>query len=540
MRIYRYKQSAEALAVQMVARGRREDAEALMSASFADPLRYFVPNGKQGEAIATLAGMCEESKTPTLLMTLANGVGKTEIVGQIVCNIVYGPQNGWFNYSIFKFWPFPKKIWYCASSATITETVIPMLDRLLKPGTYKAEKKGKPFISKYIIQGRGGEWQLDLKTYDQDPKTYESDTVGMIIGDEPMPEVLWDACKSRRRMGCVSMLPMTPLYCEPYILDDVATAAEAGRKNYKHIVGDVYEACKKRGTRGHLDPDVIDEMVADYSAEEKEARAYGKAMYYAERIFPSLNREIHYVNPEDYPLHPNHVIAQSIDPHDGRPSAVIWGAKTTGGREIIFAEAPSDNKQMFWDMRDSRSPTEELSEWRGIERRFNIEQYIDRIMDRRFGWQTRGKTNLSTLYTNAAMELRNEKEYPDPYDIAFMPSYRVQTPEGEINYGHKQIRDKLKPMDDGKPGLVIWNTCPHTWNGLTHYKRARPRTDGKAKASGTLVEKYKDFPDAVRGLVCADLGPAIERRRDRVREAQEAEWAIVRGHDVDRMAYLSC
>ncbi len=72
-------------------------------------------------------------------------------------------------------------------------------------------------------------------------------------------------------MGCITLLPMTPLYCDPYILDEINKAVEEGRPGYHHLKADVYEACSRRGTRGHLDPEIIDAMVDAYDEDEKQA-----------------------------------------------------------------------------------------------------------------------------------------------------------------------------------------------------------------------------------------------------------------------------
>lgn len=476
----------------------------------ASQLKYYCPNGAQEQFINTVAQSMEESKIPVHLVTFANGVGKTTTALQILFNIIKGAQNGWFHHKVFNQpWKFPKKVWYCSTAETLKDTVIPMVVDLFPLGEYKSSKDGKSYISRIQING----WEISFKTFDQDPKTYESANVGIIIGDEPMPEPLWKAIKSRRRLGCLTILPMTPLYCPPYVLDEIKKNVENNVKGYYHLEATVYEACRERGIRGHLDPEIVDAMVDAYDPEEREARAYGKPMYFAGIIYGSLSRAKHFRDPKDFPIPPGSKIYQAVDPHDGRPSAAIWAAytpeikKSGRGRWIIFAEYPTETEQPFWDMKKARTADAEVKEWIGIEAKFKIDKKIEeRVMDRHFGWQTRGKTSLAEVFADAGDKYKR--------DFFFIESYDAPSGDGEIMYGHRQVRKALGNLPDGEPGLIILSNCYHTWNGLIHYIRKREVTragSDRAAADGIIVPKYKDLPDCVRYLVCHDdMPPAQE------------------------------
>lgn len=457
-----------------------------------DPLAFFCPNGGQDRFIQAIAHSNADTDIPVVLATYANGVGKTTVTIHAILNMIYGVQNGWFDYPLFHNYPYPKVIWYCSTAEALKNTVIPEVYKLIKPNTYIDQKEGKPHISR--IEFENG-WQMMFKTYDQDVSTYESATVGCIVADEPMPEHLWKAVKSRRRKGAVTLLPMTPLYTPPYLLDEVQSASTG----VTHLKADIYEACKERGVRGHLDAKVVDDLVAGYDPEERQARAFGEFAYFSGRIYPDLSRDIHLVDPSEYPIPPGSRIFHSVDPHDSRPSAMIWGALTPTGRRIVFAESPSDVSQPFWTMRRAKTIAEEVQEIIDTEANNDIGE-ITRIIDRHFGFQTRGQSTLAELYAKAG-KTKNIK-------IVFMPSYTSQGSDGELQYGHRRVRQSLKLMDDGKPGLVIWNTCYHTWNGMSHYIRKHEVTKAgsdKPAGEGKIVEKYKDFNDVVRYFVCSNL-----------------------------------
>ncbi len=494
----------------------RPDQLAVMEAAIAEPLRWFCPNGKQEEFIGMVANSVRISKIPVILFTAANGIGKTTTSLHIVANVIYGAQNGWFDYPMFINYPFPKLAWYITTRSAIENVLIKQMSELFPPGTYTFDKRGKPYVS--AVHFTNG-WELVFFTQDQDTKEMESATVGLIVGDEPFTEDIWKAAKSRRRMGCVTLLPMTPLDVEPFIVDEVTKNAEQGVGGYFRLTASVYDACKRRGVRGHLDPDIIDQMVANYSDEERQARAFGDFMYFSERIYPTLTSDRHWVDPSDYPLELSggktyHV----VDPHDGRPCAVIWGqiqavrhsaeykqliadkkAKQQY-RYVIFFESPLETRLPFWEMKDASALGEQVEKWIEIEQDVVNEQQgvkvNTRVLDHVFGWQTR---NSSTIANTLSNEGRKRG-----YSMVFKPSSKSKNESGEIAYGHNAVRELLQDLEDGKPGLVIWRNCWHTWNGLTHYIRKRPKNSDVERAVGEtkIIEKYKDFPDVVRFFCC--------------------------------------
>jgi hypothetical protein len=98
------------MVADLVAQGEYTEADFI---SFVDtynskPLEFYCPNGKQEEFIETVATCNQEVDTPVILVTYANCVSKTTTSLQILMNIIYGPQNGWFDQPLFKNFPYPK------------------------------------------------------------------------------------------------------------------------------------------------------------------------------------------------------------------------------------------------------------------------------------------------------------------------------------------------------------------------------------------------------------------------------------------------
>jgi len=78
----------------------------------------------------------------------------------------------------------------------------------------------------------------------------------------------------------------------------------------------------------------------------------------------------------------------------------------------------------------------------------------------------------------------------------------------ELAYGHSMVMKALDLLEDGKPGLVVWDTCYHTKNGMEHYlrKRLNKASDSNvAVGDSKIIDKYKDFNDLLRYLCCDNV-----------------------------------
>jgi len=478
-----------------------EEVRAFYRAVGMKPLTYFCPTGKQAEYIQKVGVCAEDSTIPVVVFTAANGVGKTVTTVQILLNIIYGAQNGWFDYPIFHRFSYPKLAWYCSTGEALRDKIVPLIDLYAIQGTFTSGKEGKTYTSIFTFTNG---WRISLKTYDQDVETYESADVGVIILDEPAPQPIWNAVKSRRRLGCLTLIPMTPLFTPPYLYDEVKKACDSHTPGYYPVEADVYSACRKRGIRGYLNEKTVDEWVRGCDPEERDARVYGRFAYFSQVIYPGLDRSVHYVEPSAYPIPPYSIVKQVVDPHDSRPPACIFAALCPNGRIIIFDETPERNDIHFWEFRTPTTIRDDIISWNDVIRRnagvFRDKKII-RIMDRHFGWQLRGKRTFAEMYSDEARNLGIR--------IDFEKSYQAEGgEEKEVMFGHKQVRKALLPLDDGRPGLVIWKNCVHTWEGLTHYVRKKEITKSAAEKpvfSGRIIDKYRDFPDVVRYLVCDEI-----------------------------------
>lgn len=495
----------------------------------ANPLKYYCPNEAGEKVINIFANSTKDSRTPIILFSAGNGLGKTEIALQIIFNLILSPKNGWFEQGVFLDWRFPKRIWYVTTATVIESRVMPFVRELFKVDQF--DTSGSNPVKVFYTENKEGashtktvkfsnDWVLEFKTHDQKKDQFESASVGLIICDEPTPEHIYRALLSRRRMGAIMLLPMTPLDMEPYIEEEVLQKIADETPGYHIVTGSVWSASKKLSPlRGHLEHDIIQTMADSYDEDEYEARINGTPTHFSERIYSNFDKK-HIVSPLDFPVDNSNIIIQAVDPHDGRQCACVYLAVMPNGRKIIFTETPLDKSSPFWKQKRMLTAKEEVDEWVKMEEEYRIPSYkIKRIMDKNFGWQARGGKTLSKIYYDAGEGTGRS--------FMFHASYKSTGNENEISFGHKIVREMLQNvLEDGKPELVIWDSCYHTINGMKKYIRKRPTTKADmAKAVGgtTIVEKYKDFPDAVRYACCANYDSYTRKLRGKSRKPVDTE-----------------
>lgn len=494
----------------------------LATAFMGNKPKYFCPNGAQERLINSVGSCTEKSNTPVILSTFGNGVGKSTTVYNIIVNIIFGIQNGWFDQPTFHNFHYPKTIWYCSTPTNLEENIAPELVEYLLPFEkyYKKRKSAKYYDKFEFLNG----WTMKLLSYEKDPKQFEGPNVGMIICDEPAPEPIWKALKSRRRMGCIAIMVMTPLYCDPYVIEEIVERHDKNIPGYDYLKASVYDACKKRGVRGHLPADIVDSMVNDYDEEEREARANGEFMYFRSRIYPNIYREKHFRSSEEFPIKDEYIIIEVTDPKDGKESASIYMAydpKTT--RMIIFAELPDQQKIPYWKFRKNKEISDEIKDKIKIEDLYKIVPI--RVIDKYFGFQTRGNNTIALLYFQEGENSNRERK--ENRNFTYIPSYSTPGKEAEIMFGHKRVRKQLENLEDGEPGLIIHNNCFHSWNGLTHYikKQNVNKNNDKADTDQKIVEKFKDFPDVIRYGVCYFyLNHVLRKENENHRESKKDKY----------------
>lgn len=502
--------------------------------------------------------ICVDHPSHTYLSYDFISTGNTELIVNILGNIVFGCQNGWFDYPLFWDYPYKHNHWHVSVKNAILDAFRVSVESNFPMGRYEFSTRRDNFRELPTIV-YDNDWRTLCKSFDQDLSQFESSETGLQTIDEPAPEAIWDALKQRTRGGGIALLNMTPLECDPYITDEIDK--NSGNGIYYTMSCDVYSCTRERGIRGFRDLRDVEDTIRKMKVDERESRVYGKFMYFSERIY-RLDPDVHLVEPVDYQLDwERGRCYQVVDPHDGRESAAGWGmiqpiSHSDGYRDlmacgkakqqyryIVFGESPEYGGVPFWELRRSCTLSEEVERWCDHEDwLWSVYKVFDdsrerlpvygRVIDKHFGFQMRGGKTLSNIYADEG------RKRGRPF--MFMPSYTNKSSDGEIAYGHNRVRELLLPLEDGRPGLVVYNSCVHVWNGLTHYVRKRMRgIDGdKAIGDTRIIERFKDFPDFVRYFACIVPSTYLDDVQTD-RSGNSSDYLPYKTHDKDVMSVLS-
>lgn len=108
-------------------------------------------------------------------------------------------------------------------------------------------------------------------------------------------------------------------------------------KTIAHIQAGVEAACKEHGVRGHLEHSHIENMIAQYGEDEKQARIHGKFHHLIGLRFKRFSRPIHVIRPFQI-TSKDYTVYHSLDPHPRTNDAGVWLAVDRRGVKFIIDE----------------------------------------------------------------------------------------------------------------------------------------------------------------------------------------------------------
>jgi hypothetical protein len=460
----------------------RQAAIAMLRRAATNPLAHFVPNGAQEHWIKMIG--CHDDEQPIEIRTkgyknhgltlksrnkvlsAANKIGKSTGTINILGNLIYGPQNKFFDLPLFRDWPYPKKIWLLSEDSTLVDIIIPEIHRWFPSDRYSTLSKGKKL--EYLWSFDTG-WKMIIKTYDQMGGKMESDLIGLAVFSEPCEKDLWDAMPARMPAGGLRMMELTPVQkadSRPcfwlYDLRDV---------DMMH--GQIEENCEERGQRGLLKRKDVDWVVSQYDSDEREARAKGRYTIAGGLIWANLMERDIIIKP--HKLDKDVLYTFEIDPHESRPPACNWTALFPNGRQEVMFEYPQYQEGLGLEELDRYDLTikELCAEILAIEKRLGIDgKVIDRIMDPFFGSKEYAQTRQSV-----------QMEYAKYGIICRLPERYY------VDVGIDAVKQQLK---DGK--LKVWDTCINTIRFMQRWHKKKSKEGNKL----ILDTKWKDYCDLRR------------------------------------------
>lgn len=304
-----------------------------------NPYLFYVPNIKAEEFIQSVGNQKDDRHI--FFFIGGNGSSKSATLANIIANICCVQKNKYFDFGIFKDWPYLKRLRIVSDPTTVSEKTVPELLKWLPKGQYKATKEKKSFLSKFYFPATG--FEFDILTYEQDPKEFESVDLGAVFLDEPPPEEIFNACLSRLRVGQggIQCAFFTPLASAAYIFDRFMDNPNQQLADWTYIT--VWDNVEGPTTRGYLKKETIERLIETYTPEEREARIEGKFMHLGGLIFKEFDRNKHAVSLslqeliENIPRY-SWRVAFAIDPHPVTNTAVLFMALLPDGRRVCIDE----------------------------------------------------------------------------------------------------------------------------------------------------------------------------------------------------------
>lgn len=274
------------------------------------------------------------------LYSAANGVGKTASLCNVVAHLCFPCGNPYFQQPLFTRFPYPKHIRIASDTETIHGTTIPSLKEWLPRGRYKTTKRGKNYEALFTTDTG---FTIDILTYEQSPKQFESANVGLILLDEPPPESIFKACIARTRTGGMLGIFATPLTGSAWMFDQLMYEDEKALEDaYRFmIMADMEDACIDHGVRGFLKHENIKRIVAQYTDDDMQARVFGKPQHLLGMIFKMWNREVHVIDPFEI-KRDDFVVIHALDTHPRVKEAGLWVARDRQGDWYVIDELWED------------------------------------------------------------------------------------------------------------------------------------------------------------------------------------------------------
>lgn len=293
--------------------------------------RFYEPTGK-GEEYINAVGSGDYF---VVFYTAANGAGKTAASINILAHLMFPMGSRWFSGKLFQNWTFPKQGRIISEPKNV-DNIINDLKHWLPKDQFTASKGGKHYES--LWETRTG-WKFDVMTYDQDVKEFEGATLGWAWFDEPPPEAIFKATVARMRKGGIIFVSATPLTNAAWFYDYVySTDPEVLAKGKRiNITADVESACIEHGVRGYLKHNHIENIISQYSEDEKQARVHGKFQHLVGLVYKKWKREIHVIKPFQITLR-DFTVYEALDPHPRNPDAVLWVAVDRKGTKYVVDE----------------------------------------------------------------------------------------------------------------------------------------------------------------------------------------------------------
>lgn len=481
------------------------------------PLRYFVPNEPQLNMNLQFCNMFDTG-CRFFFQPCGNRTGKTTNIIALVAALVTGSKDGFFE--LMPDWPYAKKIWIVAEAKNVDENLEDILLKYIKGSNYTPLRKNKSYYSEYVFHDTG--WEINIRTFDMDLKSFESSTVGLVVCDEPPTYEIYTRLIGRIIQGGAILMGATPLYGAGWMADELVEPAElgnpkhysepasvyknvlelAGEYTHDEIIGHGFsEELAKRMAgqkKGNISLESVETAIEKMDEKEVEARIEGKFLFLSGRIISNYSQKRQFIKPFAFNVNEYELYCM-MDPHTRRPNFLTWIIVDARGKKFVVDEWPNlhnpqaiiDNQIKYenlvgvpyekidafaGDYRDIGFVIKQREEELGFSRR---QDAVFRIIDPNFG-QTKIPAKGHTVIDEFA-EIAVDVDYPLYFNKGV----------NDLNTGIQLIKSANKLDNWGDPDLYIFNTCDNTDRALRRWKYKEFK--GVAQEGQGLSEKVEEL-----------------------------------------------
>lgn len=313
------------------------------------PYLGFKPHPGQYRALQMIQKGVDEGKMK-FGMFCGEGWGKTLSLVNMAYNVMCPPQhrNFYFRLPFIENWNWPKRIRLVCMADDLKEfsgAVAEAIDEWWPKSEYTKHKQEHAYVNLYRHRLTG--FTLDVKTHDQALIQHKSNTLGLILFNEPPPSSLWQSYPGRLRRGGIMICAATLVFESKFFKEDVID-----NPNAVYTYGDVEENCsthsrmtveingKPEILKGHLTHGHIEATIREAPKHEQEARKTGRPVHLAGAAF-NIVPAVHFIQREHLPnISQVKCSILALDPHQRRPWAfkVTW--ETFDGIYYVVDEWP--------------------------------------------------------------------------------------------------------------------------------------------------------------------------------------------------------
>ena len=348
---------------------------------------------------------------------------------------------------------------------------------------------------------------IQVRTFDQDRVAHASDTLDVILSDEPFEKRLWAENVGRIRRGGILWIFCTPLEVGGWLKDQLH-----GRNDFHFAQASIWDNCADwhpdplliGKTRGVLMKADIDGMLAEWELEGPEvrrARELGEFTHLAGQVLKEWNDQAHVIEPFKIPAH--WPVYRVMDPSNGgKPDFVSWWAQDPDDNLYCIAEYPG-GRWLDETKKSGESVRQACANFREIEAPFRnqvVYSYADPAL---FKFQSRsGGAAVTGIATGLDKEFAREgfkfvAAENDPKiglsKLRELLTYAIDEEISERN--HPRLRVFRFNYWTGKP-IQNTSTAPGQWC----YKKSNIGKGNGTSFTSAVEEEWKDPVDCMRYL----------------------------------------